>query len=115
MQGKMQVLSKITDIILESMDIIGLNHEVTYDIMVDTFDVDCKDKIDKLCEEHSLKWNVIPYPYTATTKYDDINNEYIRTEKIGARIIIKDPQQTEYIEPSIKEYNLDMEKVKWKK
>lgn len=115
LQGKMQVLSQITDIILESMEIIGLNHEVTYDIMVDKFDVACKESIDKLCREHSLEWNVIPFPYLSISKkYDDVNKEYLRTEKIGARIIIKDPLQTELIEPSIKEYDLDMEKVKWK-
>jgi hypothetical protein len=109
------VLSSLTDVISKSMDIIGLNHQVTYDIMVDKFDVDCRDKITKLCEDNNLIWHVIPYPYVSISKkYDDINKEYYRTEKIGARIVFEDPTQTEYVEPSIKEYELDMSDVKWK-
>lgn len=109
----MQVLSSLTDVIMESMDIIGLNHQVTYDIMVDKFDVNSRDKITKLCKNNNLIWHVIPYPYVSISKkYDDINKEYYRTEKIGARIVFEDQEQTEYVEPSINEYELDMSDVK---
>lgn len=110
----MQVLSEITDIILQSMKIIGIAHQVTYDIMVETFDTDCRERINDICKNNGLEWNVIPYPYVSTSnKYDDVNKQFIKYEKIGARIIIKDPEQTEMIEPSIKDYDLNMENVQW--
>lgn len=104
MQGKVQVLSQITNIIMEHMDIIGLSHTVSYDILVDKFDVDCKDEIQKLCEENGLTFNVIPFPYLHHGNYSIIKQRKYMMEKIGARIILTDPLQTEEVIPSIKEY-----------
>lgn len=105
MQGKTQVLSEVTSIIMETMEIIGLHHSVTYDIMVDTFDSDCKERIQALCDENGLTWKVIPYPYQHYGGFSTIKQKTYIMEKIGAKIILSDPTQTDEVIPSIKEYN----------
>ena len=101
LQGKMRVLSEITDIILETMKIVIISHTDKYVIVVEKFDRNCTSRISELCEKNGLKWVVIPYPYYVNQYRKGFPQTTYKKDRIGAKLILEDPTQTEITIPSL--------------